>query len=345
VLKIIAAALCALTLAAGRARAEDRFTAGFAAGIMASEYGVDAAGVRIEGTTVTVDAPRLKVHERRAAARALFRSPEITAVKFVGDGLYTREETLPRSAVEAFPRRLIFDPLIADPRWPRMSGTVVRHFRSNENQVFNGNVGASLPLVGTDDWQWGLQATVFTQYDMKSRHDDQMTDDFLVGIPYSWRAGRAAWIARLYHISTHTGDEFLLHHPGFDRRKQSYEAVDLRTSYDLGRGWRAYGGPGYIWRRFPDDMKPWYLQAGAEYTHPDAWLRGLLRPVAALDLQWHENFGGVNVSARAGFQIEHRSQSARRVMFLVEYFKGRDVNGQFFTNPDESLGLGAHIFF
>jgi len=337
--------LLALLTLGGRAAAADRFTAGYAAGVLAAEYGVDAKDVRVDGTTVTVDAPQFKPFERRGAARALLRSPEITAVKFAADGTYTREEAAPARRFEAFPRRLLFDPLLADPRWPRTSGTVVRHFRSNENLVFNGNVGESLPLVGSDDWQLGLQATIFTQYDMKARHDDQMTDDFLVGIPYSWRSGRATWMARLYHISTHTGDEFLLHHPDFVRIKQSFEAVDARVSYDLAHGWRAYGGPGYMYRRFPLETKPWYVQAGAEYTHPDAFWHGLFRPVAALDAQWHQNYGGANVSARAGVQIEHRSQAARRVLLLVEYYRGRDVNGQFFTNPDESLGLGLHIFF
>jgi hypothetical protein len=346
VLRTIFISLLLLSLAApSRAAADDRFDAGFAAGVLSAEYGVDAKDVRVDGTTVIVDAPRLKPFERRGAARALLRSPKISAVHFEGDGVYTRADAAPERSFEAFPRRLLFDPLIADPRWPAMSGSVVRHFRTDENLVFNGNVGSSLPLVGSDDWQFGLQATIFTQYDMKARHDDQMTDDFLVGLPYSWRSGRATWMARLYHISTHNGDEYLLHHPGFVRIKQSYEAVDLRSSYDLGGGWRVYGGPGYIYRRFPLEMKPWYAQSGAEYLHRDAWLRGLLRPVVALDTQWHQNYGGVNVSARAGFQIEHRSQAARRALLLLEYYRGRDVNAQFYVNRDESLGMGFYVFF
>lgn len=338
---------CLLPLASTARAQTDDFTAGFAAGLLGTEYGVDPASVTVAGGTVTVSASKLSLSDRRGAARSLLRRDGIRAVVFAGDDhLYTNGPRRPVRELHAFPRRLLFEPLLADPRWPRFSTTLQRHFRTQTPLVGSGNFGESFGLVGGDDWQFGLQACVFTQFDMKARHNDQLTDDFLVGLPYTWRSGRASWMARLYHISTHTGDEFLLHNPGFDRQKVSIEAVDLRASYDVGRGGRVYGGPGYVYRRFPVSLKPLYFQAGAEYTHGDAW-RGLLRPVAALDLQKRQDYGWgtTNISARAGFQVEHRSQPSRRALVLVEYYRGRDVNGQFFVNDDESLGLGLHLYF
>lgn len=345
---LLSALLC-LAAPSRAAQAEtDRFAAGFAAGLLSAEFGIEPASVSVEAGTMTITAPGLGLSEHRSAARALLASDAIAAVRFAGDDeLYSRPAFAARRKFRAFPRRLLFAPLLADPRWPHFSGTVQRHFRSNENLVWSGNAGESFAFIGAADWQFGLQVCIFSQFDMKARHDDQMTDDYLVGLPYSWTRGRATWMARLYHISTHTGDEFLLHHPGFNRVKISVEGVDVRVSYDLGGGWRAYGGPGYLYRRFPLEMKPLLAQGGLEYLYPGAWWRGLLRPVFALDLQKHQEYGwgATNIAARAGFQIEHRSQASRRVLVLLEYYRGRDVNGQFYINPDESLGLGLHLYF
>lgn len=343
---LVLLAACGL---AAKARATDPgFSAGWAAGALAGQFEVEAASVSVEGGTATVTAPQLRRWERRSAARLLLGAPGVRAVRFSDEPrLYTRQtDDGAPSPFHAFPRRLLFDPLLADPRWPQFSGTVVRHFRSNEHLVFDGNVGETFTFFGTDRWQFGLQAGIFTQFDMLARHDDQMTDDFLAGFPFSWRTGRVTSMARIYHISAHTGDEYLLHHPGFERIKQSFEAVDYRASYELPRGWRVYGGPGYIYRRFPLEMKPLYAQAGAEWTSSWAW-RGLIRPVAAVDLQKHQNYGwgATDVSVRAGFQIEHKSQASRRALVLLDYYRGRDYNGQFYGNPDEYLGLGLHVFF
>jgi hypothetical protein len=346
--RTLTVALLVLSGAIRAAAEEPGWLAGYAAGVLENEYGVRGASVTVDGSTLTLSAPGLTDDERRGAARTLLTLPDVSTVRFVGDGrLYAREFRVNPRAWRALPRVQLFAPLLADPRWPQFSGTVTRHFRTDQNLVFNGNVGDSFALAGGRDWQFGLQATVFTQFDMKARHDDQLTDDFLFGLPYSWRAGRWTWMARLYHISTHTGDEFLLHHPGFNRVKISVEAVDLRGSYDVGSGWRLYGGPGYLYRHYPIELKPLYVQGGVEYAAPRAWARGLLRPVAALDLQKHQQYGwgATNVSARAGFQIEHRSQTSRRVLLLLEYYRGRDVNGQFYVNQDESLGLGLHLYF
>ena len=333
---------------------DDHYAAGYATGYLEQEYGVSRASVTVSGGLVAVSARELRPAERESAAKAFLSLPAVTAVRFDGDSrVYDRANTpLPfmGSRVRVFPRRLLFEPLIADPHWPHLSATVQHFYRRDVNLVFYGNLGESFPLFsgGTEDrpWQFGLQGAVFTTWDMKARHDDQLTDDFLFGLPFSWRTGKTTWMARIYHISTHTGDEFLLHHPDFNRIKVSYEAVDLRASYDLGEGWRAYGGPGYMYRRFPLEMKPLIVQAGFEYLHPQVWLRHW-RPVLALDLQKHQEYGwgATDISARAGFQVEHRNQPSRRVLILLEYFRGRDPNGQFYYLQTERLGLGLHLFF
>ena len=246
----------------------------------------------------------------------------------------------------AFPDRLLFQPLLADPRWPRFSGTMQRNFRRDENLLWAANFGESFPLFGGDDSQFGLQMGVFSRWDVKTQSDDMVNADFLMGFPYSWRNGRFTTMFRIFHVSSHLGDEYMLSHPGVDRLNLSFEAADLRTSYDAGGGFRVYGGGGYLFRRYPTDLKPGTLQAGAEYARAEPVIFHLA-PVAALDLQKRQDngWGMTDVSVRAGFQVTHAALKSRRLLLLLEYYRGHDFNGQWFRRYLESCGAGVHVFF
>jgi hypothetical protein len=152
-------------------------------------------------------------------------------------------------------------------------------------------------------------------------------------------------MVRLFHQSSHLGDEFLLRRET-DRINLSYEAVDALLSWDA-TGWlRLYGGGGALLRREPADLDRFSLQLGAEIESPRAWAEGLLRPVFALDVQSHEeNDWDLDLSARLGLQIESARLAGRRLQILLDYFQGRSPNGQFFDREIESWSLGAHLHF
>lgn len=251
-------------------------------------------------------------------------------------------------AWEPLPKRALFAPLLADPRSPHLAVGRRRHQDKGSGLGSTAfvDVGEYFPLMGDAFWQFGVQAGVFTLWDMGTESDDFVNADFLVGLPYTWRRGLWSGMARLYHDSTHLGDEFLLNNP-VKRLNLSYEAFDLRLSYDWDRALRFYGGGGYIWRRFPSEMKPGLLQAGAEYLHGRAYLKDLLRPVAAMDLKKHEEGGWArtDLSLRLGVQLANRHDPGRRLMVLFEYFRGRDPNGQFYIRSVEYLGAGLHVYF
>jgi hypothetical protein len=52
----------------------------------------------------------------------------------------------------------------------------------------------------------------------------------------------------------------------------------------------------------------------------------------------------VDLSARVGVQLDGVLAS-RNLQILLEYFRGRSPNGQFFTDKVEYFGLGAHFHF
>jgi hypothetical protein len=87
------------------------------------------------------------------------------------------------------------------------------------------------------------------------------------------------------------------------------------------------------------------VQTGLELTSPRAFF-GFLRPVAASDLQFHEENGwSTDVSLRLGVQLESPRLESQRLYFLFEYYKGRNPNGQFFDREVEHAGFGIYGYF
>ncbi len=256
----------------------------------------------------------------------------------------------PVRAAEAFPRTLIFQPLSADPRWPAFSGAMQKYFRRpGARALWAATFGESFPFAGSRDgerWQFGLQAAVFTIWDVQTESQELINTDFIVGFPYTWRRGRWTGMYRLFHVSTHLGDEFVIANRDIARVNLSYEALDAKLSYDFDRGLRAYGGGGSMIRKHPPEIKPLFFQLGGEWLGP-LFARGLLRPLAAADLQKWQQHGWetTGVSLRAGVQMQNLLMRTRRLQLLLQYYRGRDPNGQFFADIVEEAGLGLHAYF
>jgi hypothetical protein len=125
----------------------------------------------------------------------------------------------------------------------------------------------------------------------------------------------------------------------------SYEAVDLRLSYEVADWLRVYGGAGYIVRGDPEDLKPWSTQAGIEVRSPRTYWNGTLRPLAAIDVQNREqNDWQADLSVRAGVQFEKLAVYERKIQLLAEYFNGYSPNGQFYRDRVQYIGLGIHLY-
>lgn len=251
-----------------------------------------------------------------------------------------------RTLAEAFPEKLLFPPLMADPRWPRFSGTMTKIHKGEQSLLWGANFGESFPWAGNESWQIGAQMGVFSLWDVTTESDDMINADFLVGLPYTRRWGKTTAMFRLFHVSTHLGDEYVIHHPWVNRVNLSYEAIDVRASYDLDYGFRVYGGGGYLYRRYPDDLKPGVLQAGGEWqkSHP---IRYGITPYAGVDLQKRQDngWGTTDVSVRAGVYFNHARLKQRRFSVYADYYRGHNPNGQWFRQLYETSGLGCQFTF
>jgi Protein of unknown function (DUF1207) len=247
--------------------------------------------------------------------------------------------------VKALPPVALFDPLIADPRQPQFA---VR-YQYYETPVDNFNAasvsfGDYFPIASglfgsAGSSQIGLQGAVFALFNLDTSSSDLVNSDYWIGVPVSYRRGRWSFLGRLYHQSSHLGDEFLLGTPGINRINLSYEDLEALASYDWKR-WRFYGGGGYIFHSEPD-LKPWHSQAGIEYIFPDVIKE--LDLVAAVDWQTEqERDWRLNRSYQLGLAFR---KNDREIRLMLEHFRGFSPNGQFYTEPLRYTGLGAYFDF
>lgn len=256
-----------------------------------------------------------------------------------------------QAGISFFGKKRLFEPLIADPRWPHFS--IAYQFYIDDDELKNvgsTTFGETLPFYSDiapfgGEWQIGLQASVFALFDLDAASHDLINADYWVGIPLSYSRDVFSAIFRLFHQSSHLGDEFLLR-SRIERVNLSYEALDFKASYNLNESFRGYAGSGFIIRREPDDLKRWSLQYGFEFRGPRAYFDNTLKPVAGADFQNREESDwNVDISLRSGIEIESEKMFWNRLHLMLEYFYGFSPNGQFYDRRIEYLSLGTHFYF
>lgn len=332
--------ICLLLPAA--ARADDNYLRGYVAAIVEREFDLTDDSVEVHRGAVTIRADLAEADAERL--RILVSEIEgVTRVDVVsGD---TRQ-----LGFLWFPGTSLFAPLLADPRWPRFSASYHYYIDDDElTHVAAPNFGELFPVAryapeygGT--WEMGIQAGVFAIFDLDSESFDLINADYRVAIPLIYDLGNNTGMLRIFHQSSHLGDEYVLRGP-VDRENLSYEGFDVLLSRDLPYGFRLYGGGGYLFHVDPKNLDGGSVQTGLEFAGRDfSWAFGL--PVAAIDVQLNEEGNWrPNISPRAGLQFGEPFGFGRNLQFLLEYFDGKSPNGQFYDRTVRYIGFGAHLNF
>ena len=192
------------------------------------------------------------------------------------------------------------------------------------------------PLNG-GTWQVGLQGGVFSIFDQERESNDQLNVDYLVALPVSYRRDEWSGRARVYHVSSHLGDEFILNQNVRERLDISFEAFDLLVSRDYDK-LRVYGGGGYIIRTTESLDRP-MLQAGGEWLQPQVFW-GLDLALGADYKSWDAQDWTLNQSYQAALLLKRNKQELR---FILEYYHGDSFNGQFLFDDLEYVGIGLRL--
>ncbi|HEX7127272.1 MAG TPA: DUF1207 domain-containing protein [Thermodesulfobacteriota bacterium] len=259
-----------------------------------------------------------------------------------------------------FPGDDIFRPLLADPKQPQFYAAYQRLHGRATGETFNaGFVGFGeyfglwgLRRQGCDGVQVGLTGAVFAQFHLHESSSDLLNADYLVGIPVSFRRGLWSARLRLFHQSSHLGDEFLLGNPGVERVNLSFEAIDALVSVER-RWWRLYGGGSVLVNKEPSSLDLFGAQWGLELRGPGfpSPLSGptlgdvRIAPVLGADFKaFQQQDWAVTASLVGGLEWSG-PRSARRLRLLLSYLRGYNPYGQFFDQKIETFGIGLYFAF
>lgn len=254
------------------------------------------------------------------------------------------------------PARTFGEP-IADPRWPRFGAS----WQEYNDDVFLDSVGAvavggsfavfrenldsaAPPSESQRQWEIGVQGAVFGTYEPTERSQDLFNSDWQAGLYFAARRGDLSGIIRLWHQSSHLGDEFLLKNPQVIRRNFTFESVSGLAGYEPSSWSRLYAGGGVIFDENPAAFGDWFVQYGAEVRSPQAFAGGHARPFAAIDVQHHQAADWqADVSIAVGLEVRDPQRDGPTLRLMLEFYDGRNLNGQFFAGDARYIGAGMQL--
>lgn len=256
---------------------------------------------------------------------------------------------------------VLFAPLVADPRQPTYSAALRFGDKVIGNIVAAVSLGDDFPLFRWrnvfpwhGDLQIGIEAGVFAVFNYwnvphkkGSEWCELVNTDYFVGIPLTYAFDRWSFRTRIYHISSHLGDEYLANRPKelHKRKNPSMEAIDFFTSYQFSPHLRGYFGPGVVFHSDPTfRIKPLYVEYGMElrllgkklYYH-----RLYGTPFFAVHLEnWQQRHWNLDGTYKLGYEISKMQGIGRKMRIYVDYHHGYSYEGQFFNEHTEYGEIG-----
>ncbi|MFB6347554.1 MAG: DUF1207 domain-containing protein [bacterium] len=247
-----------------------------------------------------------------------------------------------------FPQETLFHPLIGDQTQPRFFASFYDY--SSAAKTFNmGSVGYGEDFgfvrwgntADSGAYQFGLLGGLFAQFNLDAPSNDLINADYTIGFPLEYRYRSFSVRSRIYHQSSHLGDEFLLR-ADTDRINLSFESLELLGSYELSK-WRVYGGGEYLLHRFPRSLDRASLQAGFEYIGGEG-IGDVGTLVGGMDYKsFKEHNWSDNYSFKIGVELHRPDGVKRHVRFMLEAYEGHSPFGQFYSNRIEFYGVGLHL--
>ncbi len=362
--RLWAAFLCLMLLllshpAVAVGRVGDEFLAGYIASILERDlhWERDSYIIKIVNGAATITLFKDDPARREAADKELRTIDGLKNISIVVKPAHTgKPGTVSRligltGEGEAFPTGDLFQPIIADPKQPQFFASI-NSFKSSGVRYTMASVGFGetfgmyrfLGSLEENGLQFGVEGALFAQFNLNTPSYDLINADYTVGIPATYRRGNNSLRFRIYHQSSHLGDEFLKSVNPPERVNLSYEAISLIYSREF-RGWRVYGGGEYLLHKEPKDLKPLSAQWGIEYrvSKPLVW-NG--RPIAGVDMKsFDEHDWAVDTSVKAGLEFGNPNPGQRRLRLMADWYRGFDPRGQFYNNKVDYYGIEISLGF
>jgi hypothetical protein len=362
--RLCAASLCIMLLflsppAVAKDRAGDEFLTGYIAAVLERDlhWERNSYTLKIVNGVATITLFKDDPMRREAAEKKLRTIDGLQEVLILVKPADVRKPGVVSRFIgitgegESFPTGDLFRPLIADPKQPQFFVSL-NHFRSSGALYTLASVGFGetfgfYRFFGSregDGLQLSVEGALFAQFNMDTPSYNLLNADYTIGIPVTYRHGDNSLRFRIYHQSSHLGDEFLLSTNPPERVNLSYEAIELIYSREW-RGWRVYGGGEYLMHNEPADLKPMSAHWGIEYSS----IKPIIfngRPIIGVDMKsLEEHNWSIDTSVKAGLEFGHPNPGQRRLRVMAEWYKGFDPRGQFYINKVEYYGMGVSLGF
>jgi hypothetical protein len=258
-----------------------------------------------------------------------------------------------RPTGEFLPKGHLFDPILLDPLEAQTYGSVLPVYNT-DGKRYKGSIvpfafGFAKPFYRRTTKpgyasEWVLDLASFTQFE--AFHDDVadkarrriVNTDYKVSIIYNLQRGANAYRFRVYHLSSHLGDDYIFRNKITAPTPNSvnYELLDVTYSRTV-QDWRLYGGIGFVLRK-AEERKLLSAQLGAYYKKPSD---KAARLVGGLDVKfWQQTDFRPGIHGGIGVEV---GRTQNNLTFLLEGYSGFRPYSQFENQKTSWIGVGLYL--
>jgi hypothetical protein len=254
-----------------------------------------------------------------------------------------------------FPEGQLFYAPLASPKEPRSHVTWLHlNLPGDTFNICSVGFGDNFTLVRwfgsdkTDAWQLSISGAVLAQFNLDTDTKDLINADYIIGFPLSYRSGSWSARTRLFHQSSHLGDEFLLL-PQSPELKQtrinlSFETIELLGAWEYEKFQFTAGTSCIIHTATPLDR--YGIQGGIDYIGMKPFYKPTMHLFASVQYHaWKETNWHPDYNVKAGININSPYAEKRGIQIFGEYYKGNLPFGQFYKLRASYYGVGVNISF
>jgi hypothetical protein len=258
-----------------------------------------------------------------------------------------------KAEVHYFPAKSYWQPLMLDPIAAQTNGSLNAYWEDGQQKEIVWAIfafGFQRPLIkwlypSGRSLELGMEVASFTQFEFRwvdgRSQRNILNTDFKVGIPLIYHAQKWTYRLRMFHVSSHWGDDYMIrnHIYHYIPNAVNYEQMDFTASYTK-TFYRIYGGFGVVIR--PETIrKRWDFEAGFFITkkigksHALAWIGGM-------DIKaYQQNNFNPGINAAIGIRMANREKHPFKLM--LQYYHGNLPFGVYEARHVQWLGIGLYM--
>lgn len=189
---------------------------------------------------------------------------------------------------------------------------------------------------------FGIEACVWADFEARSQSLSLINADYFIGFPLTYIADRFAAKVRVFHESSHLGDEFLLENPYIRRVNPSMEVADIAFAYHITDNFTPFVGYAYVLRSDESyRVKPNGFYYGfnyfMDYFQIDIWNIKATPYIATFFSNYQNNHWGTDSSMAIGYQWD--KSYGHKLRLFLEGHDGFSSEGQFSKKRTRYLAI------